>query len=382
VCVRSFLLVSFFRRSGTLWLDGRANQINMEKSIVGVGATATANDDNNDDTESVTSDDALCELLGISSLDLTHCKDEFVEVNQLCPNRCMSVDDLVLVEDSFIKETIEIHGLWQEYHNTRFCVFPNALSVPSNIMRRLTDELVWGRDLSGADRTFEPIKHSKDGIIQERSTLTRIENLNGHIGWYQLCNNYVQRCISTLIGEEMILYKTKLNMKPAGGSGFAPHVDAPSLRSPFGIEGPQHFVTVMVAVDNMTVANGCLRVAKGDWANEDSCPVVPPEPGANPDAGGRAGAIPVEIANTMDFTNVCCPAGTICAFDGWAPHRSGANRTNFARRAVFLTYNLASEGDYHDMYYRRMKQLRNIWRASVGLERLHSPSSKSFLEEN
>jgi hypothetical protein len=55
------------------------------------------------------------------------------------------------------------------------------------------------------------------------------------------------------------------------------------------------------------------------------------------------------------------------AFNGWVPHRSAANSSSFPRRAVFLTYNPASEGDYHERYYQRMEELINGWRDRVGL---------------
>jgi ectoine hydroxylase-related dioxygenase (phytanoyl-CoA dioxygenase family) len=165
----------------------------------------------------------------------------------------------------------------------------------------------------------------------------------------------------------MVLYKEKLNLKPPGGSGFAPHLDTPSLRVALGGTGPQTFVTIMVAIDNMTSQNGCLRIAKGRWSEDNHCALVPPEQDGNPDAGGRAGAIPVQEAESFEFVDIACRGGDIVAFNGWAPHRSSANSSPFARRAVFLTYNPASEGDFHDRYYERMDELRNDWRTRVGL---------------
>lgn len=329
------------------------------------------------DNDSVTSDDALCELLGIQSLhDLTsvHCEDEdeTERNNAHQPKNCQSVADLVNVRDEFIIEVIQKYNATDEYLLSHVCVLPLELSVPSSIMRRLTDELVWGQDneknLLGIDRTYETISYMKDGVMMERSILTRLENLNGHAGWFDLCNNYIRRCVSIVCGEDMILYKTKLNLKPPGGSGFAPHVDTPSLVVPFGNGGPQNFVTVMIAIDDMTPKNGCLRVVKGGGAGSrvgTPCPTIPPDKNGNPDSNGRAGAIPIEIANEMKFEDISCAAGAICIFAGWVPHRSGRNASSFARRAVFLTYNPTSEGDFYDLYYQRMKQLRNDWKASL-----------------
>lgn len=95
--------------------------------------------------------------------------------------------------------------------------------------------------------------------------------------------------------------------------------------------------------------------------------VVQPEENGNPDAGGRAGAIEGPVAEDLLFVCNVCKGGSIVAFNGWAPHRSAGNNSPFPRRAVFLTYNPASEGDFHERYYARMEELRNAFRESVGL---------------
>ncbi|KAL3934362.1 MAG: hypothetical protein SGARI_003420 [Bacillariaceae sp.] len=165
----------------------------------------------------------------------------------------------------------------------------------------------------------------------------------------------------------MALYKEKLNLKPPGGSGFAPHLDTPSLRVALGQDGPQTFCTIMVAIDDMTSDNGCLRVCKGNWSEENHCALIQPNVDSSPDAGGRAGAIPLEAAEEMTFENVTCKGGTIVCFNGWAPHRSAANTSPFPRRAVFLTYNPKGEGDFHKQYYANMQKLREEWRERSGL---------------
>ena len=117
----------------------------------------------------------------------------------------------------------------------------------------------------------------------------------------------------------------------------------------------------------MTSQNGCLRICKGAWSEDNHVQVIEPEENGNPDAGGRAGAIESDIADKLSFENLTCKGGTVAVFNGWAPHRSAANTSPFPRRAVFLTYNPASEGDFRKRYYERMERLRNDWRESVGL---------------
>lgn len=184
--------------------------------------------------------------------------------------------------------------------------------------------------------------------------------------------------LSAVLGEEMVLFKEKLNLKPPGGSGFAPHLDSPSLMKALGSEGPRTYCTVMVAIDNMTAKNGCLRVCKRKWTEDTCCNVIQPTD-ANPDGAGRAGAIPSSTANQLVFEDVTCNGGTIVLFNGWVPHRSAANLTAFHRRAVFLTYNPKKEGDYHKLYYERMEKLRNEWR-NVEKKQLHNIGEESELK--
>lgn len=117
----------------------------------------------------------------------------------------------------------------------------------------------------------------------------------------------------------------------------------------------------------MTEQNGCLRICKGPWNEVHHVKVIEPDNTDNPDAGGRAGAIEYQIAENLSFDNIACKGGSIVAFNGWAPHRSASNKSPFSRRAVFLTYNPASEGDFHERYYNKMDELRTAWRESVGL---------------
>ena len=323
-----------------------------------------ASDDENDVSSS---DEALCEILGLTSLD-DIAMDETADEE--------SPEESIMPEYANIAHNIasEIQCV---YKSESVCMLPQNLSIPPEIMRRFTDELVWRRDIQ-VDKTYETIRViTKTGEIEERRTLTRLENfVNHHEGWRKMCHGHLKSVASVVAGTEMVLYKEKLNLKPPGGSGFAPHLDTPSLRVALGETGPQTFVTIMVAIDNMTAQNGCLRVAKGRWSEENHCALVPPEQDGNPDAGGRAGAIQVQVAESFEFVDIACRGGDIVAFNGWAPHRSSANSSPFVRRAVFLTYNPASEGDFHDRYYERMDELRFDWRSRVESSRRRSQLTK------
>jgi 2-aminoethylphosphonate dioxygenase len=304
-------------------------------------------------------DEALLEMLGLAS-PVDKIIDDAEEQDEMIPQ-----DAIPKLSIERVQSIIDFNQLAQMYATDSICVLPKSLSVPAVLMRRLTEELVWGKRQT--DRTYETIQVlPKDGPMEQRKTLTRLENfVSHHDEWNALCNGYLAQCISALMGEEMVLYKEKLNLKPPGGGGFAPHLDTPSLRVALGGNGPQTFVTVMVAIDNMTIQNGCLRVVKGAWTVFNQCEVVEPEENGNPDAGGRAGAL--VSAESLNFEDIVCQAGSVVAFSGFTPHRSSCNTSAFPRRAVFLTYNPKKEGDFHARYYERMEEIRNQWRTRVGL---------------
>lgn len=310
-------------------------------------------DNHHDEGEVDSADEALMSMLGLADLDVPEQEEEEAEG----PTPSNGLAD---------HQTAQIRALSAEYLRDGVCTLP--LKVQSNLIRRLADELVWGGDQARADKSYETIKSIKQGEIHEQRTLTRLENfVENHEGWKHLCYGFLQDCISALWGEPMVLFKEKLNLKPPGGSGFAPHLDGPSLRVALGSEGPKRFVTVMVAIDSMTTLNGCLRVSKGNWTEENATEVIEPEQDGNPDAGGRAGAIPAQVAEGLEFDDIACDGGSIVAFGEWTPHRSAANASPFPRRAVFLTYNPASEGDHRANYYQKMEAMRNEWRDKIGL---------------
>jgi len=148
-----------------------------------------------------------------------------------------------------------------------------------------------------------------------------------------------------LLGEPAVLYKEKINYKLVGGAGYAPHQDAPAY--PF----IDVHVSCMVAVDDSTTDNGCLEVVSGMHHE-----VLPTD---------DAGCIRGDVADAMQWDPVEVRAGQTLWFHSRTPHRSGPNMSGVARRALYPTYNAASEGDMRADYYRRKLA---AFRASPGGE--------------
>jgi len=204
----------------------------------------------------------------------------------------------------------------------------------------------------------------------EKGAITRCENfVHRHAGFDEVAGNdsRLAHVCGELFGESeaACLVKEKLNYKPPGGAGFMPHLDHPSLAFylPAHID---HFITAMVAIDDMTIANGCLRVHRGQWSTTNAVDCIPPE--GDPEVGGRAGCISEAGLASLNFDDVLCKAGDVLFFSGYVPHRSSANGTSQCRRAVFFTYNPGTHGSYRTQYYQKLNDIRNQWMEKLRAE--------------
>lgn len=193
-------------------------------------------------------------------------------------------------------------------------------------LRRWVDEIASWPDDGG------PWLHHRE-LTDDGPQLCRSENLiDVHAGLRDLLTTGdLLDTASVLLGQPAVLYKEKINYKLAGGAGYAPHQDAPAY--PF-IDA---HVSCMVAVDDATVANGCLEVVEGMHHE-----VLPTDEG---------GCVRPDVAARLTWRAVEVPAGWTLWFHSRTPHRSGPNTSGAPRRALYPTYNALAEGDLRADYY-------------------------------
>ena len=170
-------------------------------------------------------------------------------------------------------------------------------------------------------------------LTDEGPKLCRSENLIPfHEGLRELLTTgALIEVASALIGSPASLYKEKVNYKLSGGAGYSPHQDAPAY--PF----IDSHVSCMVAIDDSTSDNGCLEVVSG---HHQSVLVT-----------DDSGCIAQEVVDSLEWDLVEVKAGQTLWFHSRTPHRSGANNSKVARRALYPTYNALSEGDLRSEYY-------------------------------
>ncbi len=143
--------------------------------------------------------------------------------------------------------------------------------------------------------------------------------------------------LAQLFDSPAVLFKEKINFKLPGGAGFTQHQDAPAFTS----FDQRYHITMMVSVDATTIENGCLEVAAGRHREGML---------------KTAADLTIDSSESLDWLPVPTKPGDLVLFDSFLPHRSGPNTTNKSRRALYLTYNHAEEGDVRDEYFELKRQ--------------------------
>lgn len=176
----------------------------------------------------------------------------------------------------------------------------------------------------------------EESLADKSKMVCRIENfLPYHPGFDGLLSdNDLLETIGQLIGERPSLFKEKINFKLAGGNGFSPHQDAPA----FSLFDQPYHVTVMICIDPCTKENGCLEVAAGRHMEG----LLAQEPN---------GDISKTLVNELIWEQLPAIEGDVIIFDSFIPHRSGPNRADKPRSAVFATYNRLSDGNRRNDYF-------------------------------
>ena len=200
--------------------------------------------------------------------------------------------------------------------------------------QQLAELLQWTAQLEGA-----PEVSGRHWVYREDSMATpgqrviqRIENFCPyHTGFDRFIrDSALVRWSGALLGAPVVLFKDKINFKMPGGAGFKAHQDQ---QAGWTVYAPL-FVTAMVTLDAATLENGCLEVSAGRH---------------------REGLIgeqwkPLEEQG-LDLQAIPTGPGDVIFFDSFVPHASKPNLTDSPRRILYITYNLASEGDHRERYF-------------------------------
>ncbi len=142
-------------------------------------------------------------------------------------------------------------------------------------------------------------------------------------------------------GREAALFKDKLIIKPAGSGGNGLHQDYTYWQG-----FPTSLLTVTVAIDGGTRANGCTEIYPGMHRD-----------GLLHETGYLGDLDDTVVAGRQPQYFESQP-GDVAIFHCFTPHRAGVNSSARARRQLFLTYCDSRDGDHYAAHYRHMLDYR------------------------
>ncbi len=186
----------------------------------------------------------------------------------------------------------------------------------------------WPEEKGGAWMYFE---ETADG----RRLLNRMERFIGHHAGLDAVargERMLGSC-ADLIGEPVVLFKDKINFKFPGGGGFEAHQDVQAGWARYG----RIHVTALLTIDPATRANGCLEIAKAF----DTHDLI----------GREWEPLTQDDLTDVAFEHIESEPGDAVFFDSFVPHRSEPNRTDTARRVLYITYGREADGDQMERYY-------------------------------
>jgi len=219
----------------------------------------------------------------------------------------------------------------EQFHRDGFLLVRGMYSP-----EEMKDISQWTDDVAGSPEIpghymmyFESSKQDGSRII------SRIEDfVSFHDGFAELITRRrMQQAVSELFGEKAVLFKDKINFKLPGGDGFKEHQD---VQAGWDDYAALH-ITAMVAIDETNEANGSVEMIPG--MHKQGLLGKMWEPLTDQDTANAA------------YVPVHCQPGDAVFFDSYAPHRSMPNRTDKARRVLYITFNRDSEGDHRAQYY-------------------------------
>lgn len=219
----------------------------------------------------------------------------------------------------------------ERFHRDGFLIVRSMYDVEEmKEISQWTDEVAASPEKAGHYMMyFESSKKDGSRII------SRIEDfVSFHTGFAELITHRrMSQAVSDLFGEEAVLFKDKINFKLSGGDGFREHQD---VQAGWDDYADLH-ITVLIAIDETNAENGSVEMIPGMHKQ------------------GVLGEMwaPLSNADTAHavYEAVHCQPGDAVFFDSYTPHRSKPNKSNQVRRVLYITFNVAAEGDHRVQYY-------------------------------
>ncbi|MDB4704042.1 phytanoyl-CoA dioxygenase family protein [Akkermansiaceae bacterium] len=175
---------------------------------------------------------------------------------------------------------------------------------------------------------------------------------DGIYGMFARCRKMVNR-VEEILREEVYHYHSKMILKDAKvGGAWAWHQDY-GYWYQNGVLSP-NLCSVMIAVDQATIENGCMQVIKGSHKLGRINHIL---------SGDQAGADMERVEEAkkrLDLVHVTMEPGDALFFHSNTLHASDANESDHPRWAMICCYNAASNDPYKDSHHPRYTKLEKV----------------------
>jgi predicted HD phosphohydrolase len=158
--------------------------------------------------------------------------------------------------------------------------------------------------------------------------------INNHPGMKNiLTSGLIPSIVENICDYKVNLYKEKINYIYSNTGIYKPHQDITAYPD------SKNHITCMINLCDTNLLNGYIEFS----------------PTSDNKILNHNNGI---ISNQDDLNWIDCPTqfGDIVLFNSYIPHRSGINKLDTPRRALYITYNDALEGDLREDYYKHKFQ--------------------------
>ena len=222
-----------------------------------------------------------------------------------------------------------ISNLSNIYKNNGYVVIKNILNTKiKNDLIRYVNEIE-------TDSKINKYLNQYELTNDYRTVLCRTEKIiDNHKGMENIINyGLIPDIVSEISNFPVNIYKEKINYKYPNTGGYRPHQDITAYPN------SQNHTTCMISLCDTNLQNGCLEFSplNNNIVLENKNGIILEE-------------------EKLDW--ISCPTnfGDIVLFNSYIPHRSGSNKMEKPRKALYLTYNNAEEGNLRDGYYKKKNQ--------------------------
>ena len=175
---------------------------------------------------------------------------------------------------------------------------------------------------------------------------------DGIYGMFARCRKMVDR-VEEILREEVYHYHSKMILKDAKvGGAWAWHQDY-GYWYQNGVLSP-NLCSVMIAVDQATIENGCMQVIKGSHKLGRINHIL---------SGDQAGADMERVEEAkkrLELIHVTMNPGDALFFHSNTLHASDANESEHPRWAMICCYNAALNDPYKDSHHPRYTKLEKV----------------------